>query len=415
MIYLNGKIIKAYWGGHWHKAAYLGSQLVWQNTVQREVAGDAKITLTAGAEVTAAYSIPLNVGEDGQLLTDARIMSTAATATFATEKLESPYNAGLRIGKLLLSDDEHIALGTAAKSVASTANSLQVEAANSMIYKGKAYAQKLLKPALLMIDAQCCANGVAIVSKRVKAVPPVTVKYKGKAYAQKLLKPALLMTKVQQAAEASSLPAKTMVSDDKSIEIKYKGKAYAQKLLKPAILTQTMTTLAQENALLSAPARSDIAAQFKIRSKMYPPAAKEAIAVLQVVEKLYALPRGQPSTPLKGTEVLSQCATARTSSQPSADAKACSSVKSSAAALPETMTKYTGKLQGSAVTEATATIQSADVTAPTVNAGIQTRNSAVLEALVPASQWVAPVQIGTKLKITSVYEATQTGSKLIIH
>ena len=54
MIYLNGKIAKAYFGGHWHKAAYLGSQLVWQNTVQREAAGDAKITLATGAKGTAA-------------------------------------------------------------------------------------------------------------------------------------------------------------------------------------------------------------------------------------------------------------------------------------------------------------------------------------------------------------------------
>ena len=416
MIYLNGKITKAYWGGHWHKAAYLGSQLVWQNTVQREIVGYAKIMLTeeAEAEVTIVYPALLNVGEDGWLLTDAKIMLAVATASVATEKLGSSYNAGLHIGKVLLSDDECIALDIAAKSVSSAADGLQAEAAASMTHKGKAYAQRLLKPATGTVDTQCRAKGAAIASKRVKAVPPVTVKYKGKAYAQKLLKPALLAAKIQQAAEASSLPAKTMVSDDKSIEIKHNGKAYAQKLLNPAIITQTMATLAQENALPSAPVRSGIAVLFNIRSKMHPPAAKEAIAVLQVTEKLYTLPRGQPSTPLKGTEALSQCATARTSSQPSADVKACSSVKSSAAALPEIMTKYTGKLQGSAVTEATASIWSTDVTAPTVSTDIQTRNSAVLKAFVPASQWVAPVQIGTKLKIISVYEATQIGSKLII-
>lgn len=414
MIYLNGKIAKVYFGGHWHKAAYLGSQLVWQNTVQREAAGGAEIALTAEAEATAVDPAPLNIGADGRLFADARAMSAAAAgSSVATEKLVSPHNAGLRIGKVLLSDEECIALDIAAKSVSSAADGLQAEAAASMTHKGKAYAQRLLQPATGAVDTQCRAKGVAIVSKRVKAAAPATVKYKGKAYAQKLLNPALLAAKIQQAAEASSLPARTAASD-RNTEIKHRGKAYAQRLLKPATLAQTAAVLAQGNALPSAPAGSDTTAQLDIRAKMHPPAAKRAIAVLQAAEKLHALPRGQPSTPSRGTKALSQRATARTSSQPPAAAKGSGSAKSGASALTDIMTEHTGKLQGSAVTEAAAVVRSADTAAPTVSADMQARHSAALYAVGAASLWVAPVQTGTKLKITSAYEATQTGSKLVI-
>lgn len=414
MIYLNGKLAKAYWGGHWHKAAYLGSQLVWQNTVQREAAGDAKITLAAEAEATAADPAPLGTETDGRLLADARAMSAAAEgSSIATEKLGSPYNAGLRIGKVLLSDEECIALDIAAKSVVSAADGLQAEAAASMTHKGKAYAQRLLKPATGTVDTQCRAKGAAIASKRVKTAAPATVKYKGKAYAQKLLKPALLAAKIQQAAEASSLPARTAASD-RNTEIKHRGKAYAQRLLKPATLAQTAAVLAQGNALPSALAGSDTTAQFYIRAKMHPPAAKRAAAALQTEEKLHAQPRGQPSAPSKGTESLSQRAAVRASPQPPAPVKASGSAKSGAAALPDIMTEYTGKLQGSAVTEAAAAVRSADAAVPTVGADMQARHSAALYAVDAASLWVAPVQTGTRLKITSAYEATQTGSKLVI-
>ena len=234
--------------------------------------------------------------------------------------------------------------------------------------------------------------------------------YRGHAYAQKLLRPAILAQKTKRSAFArASQPAPAAA--ERRARALYRGHAYAQKLLRPAALAQRTKA---RNAL-RAQAAADAACRAAAHAfpfllpkaqagKRLPAAQRGKAAVLAAAAGTDAALARQKSTGQSSHAARANKKTPRPAGAEKAAHSACSAAVYSEEKAPAARLAGKGRASGALQPKTVRTLAAALCSAGSSAGGTAQQSG--------GSTWEAPVLADGTLTVTMVYEAAQQGETL---
>lgn len=385
-----------FYGSHRIQEAYLGSRLIFRSQVRRPGIAYETEELQFDAELLTAIAKAFGIVCEEITVSCAVAQSLESDPAKVREALGVKDDAHLRVGKVLLSDTEKTRMQVEAKPEALASAALKTNGAGVVNATGLAEAahlkaQKLLREAILPMEAGFVAEANADTARAGKATVEAQTTHKGKAYAQKLLKPASGIGKTGSAAKGRSEAGKPVAAELSALT-KHNGKLYGQKLLRPVSGTARERATGKIVAGPAKPGNASGMGKLSNRVEVRSDAA-EAVA---------------------GNATVKLTAMARPRAQPPETAKAAGVARSRANAKPDVLNESTGTLAGMVVSGELAALLAGRTVPLAAMMGVNARYAVTMDKQSAATVWIDPVQTGKKLKIVSVYECSQEGRKLII-
>lgn len=296
-----------FYGSHRIQEAYLGSRLIFRSQVRRPGIVYEAEELPFDADLLAALAKACGLVCEEITIPYAEAQSLGSDPAKIRERMGVQDDAHLRVGKVLLSDTETVRVRQEAKILALPSAVLKANGTGAVNATGLAEAahlkaQKLLRGAILPVEMDFVAEANADTAHAGKATVEAQTDHKGKAYAQKLLKPASGIGKTGSSAKGRSDAGKP-VAAELPVNTGHKGKLYGQKLLRLASGT------ARERAtgkIVAGPAKPGKAAglgKLSNRVEVQSDAAEAVAGNAAVKLPVMARPRSQPPETAKAAGI----------------------------------------------------------------------------------------------------------------